>query len=259
MITAEPKHLAAERLEKLRMILGQRRIARVDELSAALGVSPATVRRDLEQLESAGHIRRVHGGAVHVDGKLEEPHFDDKAATAAEEKQRIARAALDLVKPSESIFLDGGSTTLLLARLLQSRPDVTVVTNSLRVAAELAGGGPRLLLVGGELRRRSQTFVGTLTQCLIDQLHVDSAFMGTIGVSAESGMTTTDPHEAYTKTEVMSHAQNVVLLADSRKFGTVSFVRFGSFDRLNLIITDKGAPADQLRQLRKRGVRVVTV
>lgn len=256
MISTESKELAVGRLEKLRQFVRERRIVRVDELAAGLGVSAPTVRRDLVQLESRGDLRRVHGGAVAVNSRMEEPLFDDKTSLAASEKHRIAEAALKLVRAKDSIFLDGGSTILALAALLKERTDITVVTNSLRVAAELAGGGPALILIGGELRRLSQTFVGPLTRFTLDQIHVDRAFMGTIGLAAGAGLTTTDPREAYTKSLIMDHAGEVILLADSSKLGKVSFARFGGLDRLARVITDRHAPPALVRQLKQKHVNV---
>ncbi|MFZ4398299.1 MAG: DeoR/GlpR family DNA-binding transcription regulator, partial [Kiritimatiellia bacterium] len=205
----KPRDLAPGRIEKLRRILAARRIVRVEELSAELGVSAATVRRDLQSLEVNGALQRVHGGAVAAERRIDEPGFDDKTAIAAGEKQRIAEAAMRLIQPRNSIFLDGGSTVLALARLLRKRTDITVVTNSLRVAVELAGGGPPLIVIGGELRRLSQTFVGPMTRHQLDHLHLDHAFMGTMGLTPEAGLTTTDPLESYTKALVMQHAGQV--------------------------------------------------
>ena len=259
MITAETKELAAGRLERLRRLVQTRHIVRVEELSAELGVSPAPVRRDLAELDDRGAVRRVHGGAVATESRLTEPLFEDKTTLAAAEKQSIAQAALRLIQPNDSVFLDGGSTVLALAALLRDRTDISVTTNSLRVAVELAAGGPPLILVGGELRRLSQTFVGPLTRFTIDPLHVDKAFIGTIGLTLDAGMTTTDPREAYTKTLVMEHARQVVLLADSSKFGKVSFTRVGSLDRVDLLITDRGASRKQIAQFAKRHIKVLAV
>jgi DeoR family fructose operon transcriptional repressor len=258
-ITSESKDLAAGRMEKMRRILKDRHIVRVDELTIELGVSAATVRRDLRQMEERGDLRRVHGGAVAPERRLEEQLFDDKTALAAAEKQRIAEAAARMIRPKDSIFLDGGSSVLALAALLHDRTDLTVVTNSLRVAAELAGGGPSLIVIGGELRRLSQTFVGPLTRFTIDPIHVDRAFMGTIGIAPAEGLTTTDPREAYTKNLVMQHAQEVILLADSSKIGKVSFARFGAPGDIGTLITDRGLAEPLGRELRKQGIKIVLV
>lgn len=250
MIMDKTTGLAAERLERIRNLLRTRPMVRVDELSRELRVSEPTVRRDLSELVRHGWVRRVHGGAASVDSHLQEPVFDDKTEIAAAEKLRIARAALDRIKPSDSIFLDGGSTILALARLLVPMTALTVVTNSLRVASLFANGGPRMILTGGEFRGLSQTLVGCLTRPLIERLNVDEAFVGTIGLT-EEGLTTTDPREAETKQLVMSHARRVTVLAHSGKIGKTSFIKFGTLDRVDLLITDSGIPRDLLKTLRK--------
>jgi len=256
---SKPKDLAPKRREQLRQILSKDQVVRVDMLTRQLGVSAATIRRDLDELEGLGELRRVYGGAVSTGSRLEEPLFDDKTSVAAEQKLRIGEAALGYVKPNDTIFLDGGSTVLVLARLLKDRSNVTIVTNSLRAAAELAGRGPRLILVGGELRRLSQVTVGPLTRHLIEELHVDKAFMGTIGLSLEAGLTTTDPSEAYTKELVMEHAREVILLADSSKAHKVSFTRAGRLEKVRVLITDNLMDRQLANKLRRRGIQVVRV
>jgi DeoR/GlpR family transcriptional regulator of sugar metabolism len=254
----ESRELAPARLERILDHLRRRRFARVNDLCSELSASPATVRRDLGSLDRDGKLRRLHGGAMLAEGHLHEPAFDDKTAVSAAEKERIARAALRFVNSTDTVFLDGGSTILAMAGLLAGHPGVTVVTNSLRVASALAAGGPRLILVGGELRRHSQTFVGPLTRHLLEQLRVDKAFMGTIGVS-RAELSTTDPREAFTKELVMQRASQVILLADHTKMDAVSFVRFGSCDEIDVLITDRRAPRKNVQDMRRRGIQVLTV
>lgn len=249
------RDLAPERQKRVCDLIRQRNAVRVDELCEALSVSPATIRRDLEALEAEGAIRRVHGGAVDGQPRLEEPLFDDKTVLAGEEKRCIARQALAHIREGDTVYLDGGSTVLELARLLRDRCDITVVTNSLRAATELAAAGPRLILLGGEFRRRSQTVVGTMTCSLLETVYLNVAFMGTIGIT-EDGLTTTDPNEAFTKKLVMTRAQQVVLLVDSSKIGKVSFAHAGGPGDLGVLITDGGADMRFVKRLRKLGVTV---
>jgi len=253
----DQKALAPQRWDNLRALIRDRGVIRIEDLCRELKVSPATVRRDLDQLEQGGAIRRVHGGAVSVESRLDEPLFDDKASLAAREKNRIAEAALPLVAPGDTIFLDGGSTVLEFARLLRDRTNITVVTNSLRAAHELAGRGPRLILIGGELRRLSQTMVGPLTRLMLQELHLDKAFMGTIGFTLKEGLTTTDPGEAFTKELVMGQARQVILLADSSKAGKVSFARAGSWDKVHVLITDRNVDKPFAKELIKTGIKLV--
>ncbi|MEI6085243.1 MAG: DeoR/GlpR family DNA-binding transcription regulator [Verrucomicrobiota bacterium] len=251
------KELAPQRLDSLRDLIRQTGVIRVEQLCRQLGVSPATVRRDLDELEKSGAIRRVHGGAVSVDSRLDEPLFENKTSIAAKEKYRIAQAALKFVAPEDTIYLDGGSTVLEFARLLRDRTNITVVTNSLRAAMELSGRGPRLILIGGELRRLSQTVVGPLSRHVLEGLHLDKAFMGTIGFTLNEGLTTTEPSEAFTKELVMARAREVILLADSSKAGKVSFARAGRLENLHAVITDTNLDPKFAKELTKKGIQVI--
>jgi DeoR/GlpR family transcriptional regulator of sugar metabolism len=257
MPVLDQKALAPQRWDNLRTLIRERGVIRIEDLCRQLKVSPATMRRDLDQLEQGGAIRRVHGGAVSVESRLEEPMFADKASLAVREKRRIAEAALTFIEPGDTIYLDGGSTVLELARLLRDRTNLTVATNSLRAAHELSGRGPRLILIGGELRRLSQTMVGPLTRLVLHELHLDKAFMGTIGFSAKEGLTTTDPSEAFTKEVVMGQARQVIVLADSSKAGKVSFASAGHWDDVHVLITDKPVDKDLSKQLVKNGIKLV--
>ena len=251
------RDLAPQRRQRLALLIASRRGARLQELSTALGVSVATVRRDLDVLKASGTLRRVHGGVVVADMRMSELEFDIKAAEAADEKRRIAEKAIEMIEPKDTVYLDGGSTVLGLARLLRGWTQVTVVTNSVPVVVDLLGRGPRLIIVGGEVRSASQAIVGPLTRLVLDQVHVDRAFIGTFGLSLTEGLTTTDPSEAYTKELVLGRARQTVVLADSRKIGTSSFVRAGGLDRVDVLVTDVGIDDISVRTLERRGIQVI--
>lgn len=255
--TPQERDLAAARRQRLLAVVEARRAVRLEELAGILGVSAATVRRDLNALAAAGRLRRVHGGAVAADARLDEPHFEAKAATAAAEKERIAATAVGLLGPEDTVYLDSGSTVLALARLLHGWDRLTVVTNSLPVAMELLGRGPRLIVVGGEVRPRSRAIVGPLTRRLLSELWLDRAVMGTFALSLEDGLTTTDPAEAFTKELVMARAREVILLADHTKLGSRSFTRAGGLDDVDILVTDEGIDERSLRALTRRGIRVL--
>ena len=251
------RDLPAQRRRRILDIVESRRAARLEELSGALGVSVATVRRDLDELEADGHVRRVHGGAVALEDRAAEPHFEVKAAEAAEEKERIAARAVGLLRPDETVYLDSGSTVLAVARLLRGWDRLTVVTNSLPAIVELGGQGPRLIVVGGEYRATSQAFVGPMTRHLLETIHVDRALIGSYAVSLDEGLSTTDPAEAYTKALVLDRAAEVILLADSRKMGTRSFARAGALDAVDILITDTRVDDRTARSLERRGITVI--
>jgi DeoR/GlpR family transcriptional regulator of sugar metabolism len=250
--------LAVRRRQRLATLVESRGVARLDELSAALGVSQATVRRDLNALATQGRVRRVHGGVVAVDQRLDEPHFDVKAAANAEAKARIAERAIGLLDATDTVYLDSGSTVLALARLLHGWTKLAVVTNSLPVANELVGRGPHLIVLGGELRSESRALVGPLTRLMLEELRVDRAVMGTFALDLVDGLSTTDPGEAFTKRMVMRRAREVILLADRTKLGTHSFVDAGALEDVDILVTDQQPDEAAARALERAGVQVVS-
>ncbi len=251
------RHLAHERRARLLDLVSARRAARLEDLAQAVGVSVATVRRDLDEMAAQNLLRRVHGGAVALDGQRE-PHFDAKATEAVAEKERIAARAVALLGPDDTVYLDSGSTVLAAARLLRGWDRLTVVTNSLPVANELGGAGPKVILVGGEFRATSQAFVGPMTRHLLETVHVGKALIGTYALSLDGGLSTTDAAEAFTKALAAQRATEVIVLADSRKLGTDSFAHATPISAIDVLVTDDGIDPHLVRALQERGVTVIT-
>jgi DeoR/GlpR family transcriptional regulator of sugar metabolism len=251
------RDLAAQRRQRLLVLVDSRRAARLEDLTAALGVSQATIRRDLDALAAEGLVQRVHGGVVAVGDRPAEPQFEVKAAEASEQKELIARRAVELLAPDETVYLDSGSTVLAAARLLHGWDRLTVVTNSLPVMIELAGRGPRLIVIGGELRPTSRALVGPLSRYLLENIRVDRALIGSYALSVDDGLSTTDPGEAYTKELALGRAREVILLADSRKLGTRSFVSAGRLEAVDILVTDGDMDDRAVRTLERRGIKVI--
>lgn len=256
MSVTKRKLLSPEREKLILQALGDE-VRTIAELTDGLGVSEATVRRDLQSLEEKGKVRRVHGGAVRTKFPRTEPMFAEKAAYHAEEKNRIAELALNYIDDNDTICLDGGSTVLGLAKKLERKKQLNIVTNSMMAAAQLMETGHKLVLIGGEFRALSRTMVGPLTAGIINSLHIDKAFLGTIGFTVEDGISTTDPNEAYTKELIMKRAKMVIVLADSSKIGCASFVTSGALDDIDVLITDSGITGEAESILRERGIEVV--
>ncbi len=256
MTETDHKMLNAEREQRIVELLHERPVMTVAELGDRLGVSPATVRRDLQAMHERKLLRRVRGGAARHHPLRTEPLFQDKQSLHSQAKRRIAEAAMDLLEDKDRIYLDGGSTVLALARLLDRKHELTVVTNSMVAAAELMMATHHLIMVGGELRRLSRTLVGPLSLSVVESLHLDKAFMGTIGLTLQDGMTTTDAGEALTKERIMKRASQVILLADSSKLGFPSFVRSGGLDDIDILVTEK-IDRKFRSELESRGLRVV--
>lgn len=227
------------------------------ELSENLEVSEATIRRDLLSLEAQGKIRRVHGGAELLNFPQSEPVFTEKASINRVEKEQIASLALSFINDSDTIYIDGGSTALELAKRLNERRGLTVITNSLMAAAELMESQHKLIIVGGEFRHLSRTLVGPLTAPILNALRIGKAFLGTISLDTVSGIATTDPSEAFTKELVMKRSDRVFVMADSSKLSASSLAVSGTLDDIDVVITDSKIPQKALKALKARKIDVV--
>ena len=234
--------------------------ASVTELAAAYEVTTETVRRDLAVLNRAGVLRRVHGGAVPARAlHLIEPSVDERQSTRSGQKQAIARAAIDFLPQSGSaVLFDAGTTTALLAAALPSDRDLLAVTNSVPIAARLAGlGSVSLQLLGGRVRGLTQAVVGEQAVGTLESLRVDIAFLGTNGISVRHGLSTPDPDEAGVKRAMVGCANFVVVLADSSKIGREDFVSFASLDQIDVVLTDSEISSEEKDRLTAAGVEVV--
>jgi DeoR family transcriptional regulator of aga operon len=231
----------------------------VTDLCGRLGVSAATIRRDLALLEENRLLKRTHGGAV-TQGLLYELPLRYKSARHQEEKRRIARAAVELVPDGASVGLTGGTTTTEVARALIGRQELTIVTNALNIASELAvRPNLRLVVTGGIARSASYELVGPLAEASLNELNLDLAIVGVDGVSAGSGLTTHHEIEAHTNLALMERARRVVVVADGSKVGHTAFARIASVDRVNDLITDGSADQASLAAIAEAGVTVTTV
>ncbi|KUL33666.1 D-beta-D-heptose 1-phosphate adenosyltransferase [Streptomyces sp. NRRL F-4489] len=242
-----------------------RESGRVDVLSLAeeFQVTAETVRRDLKALDRAGLVRRVHGGAIPA-GRLDfEPDLAERDAVAADEKRRIARAALAELPGGEgpgSVILDAGTTAARLAAEIPLEAELTVVTHGLPVAARLADHpGLTLHLVGGRIRHRTRAAVDDWALRAYREINADVLFLAANGFSLDGGLTTPDLAEAAVKRAMIAAARRVVLLADSAKSGQRHFARFGELTDVDVLITDTGLSPQDALAIERAGTEVVRV
>ncbi|MGA5583058.1 DeoR/GlpR family DNA-binding transcription regulator [Streptomyces thermodiastaticus] len=237
-----------------------RESGRVDVVSLAevFQVTAETIRRDLKTLDRAGLLRRVHGGAIPV-GRLDfEPDLSEREATASDEKDRIAKAALAELPADGTVILDAGSTVACLAAALPLDAGLTVVTHSLPIAARLADHpGLQLHLVGGRVRHRTRAAVDAWALRAYGEIRADVAFVAANGFSAEHGLTTPDLAEAAVKRAAVAAARRVVLLADSSKHGQEHFARFGALSDVHVLVTDSGLSPEDAAAVERAGTQVV--
>jgi DeoR family fructose operon transcriptional repressor len=251
---------AEERRHAMADLITQRGRLSVSELADAYAVTTETVRRDLSELERAGLVRRVHGGAVPARAlPLLEAAVDDRDQARPEEKDLIARAALRLLPDDGgSVLIDAGTTTTRLATHLPGDRRLTVFTNAVPVAARLAGRPEHELhLLPGRVRLRTQAAVGEDTVTALARLRPDVAFLGTNGLSLEHGLSTPDSSEAAAKRAMVGSAHKVVVLADSSKIGEEHTVRFADLLELDVLVTDSGVSDVDVKALEELGIEVV--
>ncbi len=225
------------------------------DLSEQLGVSPATIRRDLVRLEEEGLLTRVHGGAVVEEG--DQP-FAEVAEVRVAEKDAIAAKAASLVADGETVLLDIGTTAYRLARQLHGRR-LTVITSNLVVFEELVDDeGIELVLLGGMVRREYRSLVGFLTEDNLRQLHADWLFLGTSGIRPGGQVMDTTVVEVPVKRAMIKAADRVVLLADRAKFPGTGMAKVCGPDELDIVVTN--APVDPATQssLQEAGVQIIT-
>lgn len=249
-----------KRQQKILEMLADNASVRVSELSKSLGVSEATVRRDLDSLHEMGRIQRVHGGALPAEKAAPEPPVVLRAHENSDEKRRIGKAAADLVKDGETVFLGTGTTILEVARNLANRRNLTIVTNSLSVINALAQAeGITLIATGGLYRPSELSFIGHITDLALNELRPQKVMMGIRAISLIDGLTNDYLPEVSTDRVIIQSAPEVILVADHTKFGKVSTAFVASLTSIHKIITDTATPSEIVEALKRLDVEVFIV
>jgi DeoR family transcriptional regulator of aga operon len=231
----------------------------VTEISAELGVSAATVRRDLQLLETQRLLGRTHGGAVSNRVVYELP-LRYKTIQHAAEKKRIAAEAASRVRDGWAIGLTGGTTTTEVARALADRSDLTIVTNALNIASEIAiRPNLKLVITGGVARPQSYELVGPIAEASLAGLNLDIVFLSVDGISSRNGLTTHHELEAGTDRALIERASAVTVVADRSKIGRAAFARICSLEDVDELITDSAIDPDEAAALREQGLAITLV
>lgn len=247
--------LAVQRHEMILRQLERERTVRVSELSSKLGVTEKTVREDLEKLEEKGLLKRIHGGAVLVsEGDVPLLPLDGLNMKHLTEKRRIAIRAAAVVEEGDIIALDGGSTTLEIAKLLPNAP-ITVVTNDVYLIAELSRKEQIRLVVPGGYRERN-LLVGSAAVEFVRSLNIHKAFMSATGIHPAFGLTVFTGSQLEMKRAFVESAGRVYCVADRSKFGRGALVTFASLEEIDTIFTDGGLSDADAEPYRRLGVRI---
>ncbi|MFC7304140.1 DeoR/GlpR family DNA-binding transcription regulator [Streptomyces monticola] len=258
-----------ERWSRLLELLAAEGRLDVEDAATTLEVSPATIRRDLDELDEQQMLVRTRGGAV-AHGVSYELPLRYKSSRHTSEKQRIAAAAAELIGEGDVVGLNGGTTTTEVARALALRagsgrrdtsdtaaPSFTVVTNALNIAGELAVRPQiKIVVTGGVARPQTYELVGPLTVGVLNEVFLDVAVLGVDGVDPQLGVMTHQEDEASISRLFAERARRVIVVTDSSKMGRRAFARICGMDRIDVLVTDAALPADMAAQLTEAGIKV---
>ncbi len=232
----------------------------VRDLAVKFDTSHVTIRNDLEVLHSRGMLHRTHGGALPLEaGALLDPSLREKEELHRDEKQRIGETAARLVKEGQSVVLDSGTTTTAAGRALRNYRQLTVITNAVNIAAELAGTPIEVILTGGVLREKSFSLVGPLAEETLRRLSADILLLGVDGFDVHFGLTTPNMLEARVNRVMMEVSRRTVVICDSSKFGRRSLSLIAPPSGIHEVITDGHIPKSDLRALKQAGIEVTLV
>lgn len=252
-------HQLAQRRQQILTVLAEAGQLSVAELSTAFDVSEVTIRQDLQALSEQGLLLRTRGGATSTN-TLPELSFDLRQQQYSAQKARIGQAAARLVHYGDTIFLDASTTAQTLLPHIKQLSELTVVTNSLRVALNLLDAPQiHVILPGGSLRRTSISLVGQLQGTSIEDINIQIGFFGARGVTADEGLTDVNLDEVAMKRAMVDHCKRAIGLADARKWGKVAAYTFARLDRLDAIFTDTNTPENLVADVRQHNVDVVLV
>jgi DeoR family fructose operon transcriptional repressor len=231
----------------------------VDDLSSHFGVSPDTVRRNLDLLASQGLLKRTHGGATTTDNLVnQDSTFIQRMSTRVPAKKRIAQAASHLIGDRETLLLNGGSTTRLFAIELSSRRNLTIVTNNLTLPPILSAESVRdVYLIGGKYRGDAQVTIGPVSFVSTGSITVDCAVIGIGGITVKEGLTTTLLEEASMILGMMDAARRTIVLADASKLGRSAFAQVAPLERIGILVTDEEPPKNLVHALKEARVDLI--
>jgi len=249
-----------ERRNEIVQIINKKGRASVEELSKKFRVSVVTIRNDLSFLENRALIHRVYGGALTRNVVAFDTAIIEKQKLHAEEKRRIGAAAAKMIFDGDSVLIDSGTTTMEIAKNIKNRKELTVMTNAINIATELAGiPGITVMLTGGTLREKSFSLVGPHAEAVLKEFYFDKLFLGVDGFDIDFGLTTPNFLEARLNRFMVEMAKEVIAVMDSSKFGRRSLSLIVKPDQIDKIITDNNIPKNYLEALQDLGIEVILV
>jgi DeoR family transcriptional regulator of aga operon len=229
-------------------------------LSKIFNVSEVTIRNDLMHFEKKGMLHRTRGGALRDQRVTVDHNLSEKSRKYLVEKQRIAKKAREFIKDGDTIILDSGTTTQEIAKRFADISDLTIITNGVNVAAEIARNrNVRLIMPGGVLRQNSLSLVGNLAENSLRSYNCDKLFLGVDGIDTSFGISTPNLEEAHLNQVMIDIAQKIFVVTDSSKFLKRCFAFIAPVSKISTLITDKNIPESEYTQLQNIGVRIILV
>jgi DeoR/GlpR family transcriptional regulator of sugar metabolism len=250
--------LAEPRRMKILEWLQEEGSARVRDLSAAFAVSEATIRQDLERLDTDGYITREHGGAYLKSVPQQVESMSLHHVQNMDQKRKIGQAAAALVSDSETIIIDSGTTTSQFAENLRTRQNLNIITNALNIALMLGGNPTNTVhMPAGQFKAPTLSLSGEKSVDFFVGIYAEKLFLATAGISFDAGLTYPAIGDIYVKRAMIKAASKVYLLADSTKIGRMSFSSLGGVELVHALITDDGISPQDIAGFEKRGIEVV--
>jgi DeoR family fructose operon transcriptional repressor len=249
--------LTPDRHQTILLLLKDQSTVKIQEIMELTNSSESTIRRDLSQLEEQKYLKRIHGGAQRLQGKLQEPSMIEKSSKNIHEKRLIAKYAAGLVVEGDCIYLDAGSTSIEMIEYLTAK-DIVVVTNGLMHVTALLNKDIVTYLIGGLVKPKTNAFIGRGALASLDLYRFDKCFLGVNGIHPQFGFTTPDPEEAMVKQKAISLSRESYVLADSTKFSEISFAKIVDIDRAAIITNELDDDSLQIYNNRTN-VKIVTM
>jgi len=214
------------------------------DLVNLLDVSAMTIRRDLDELEKQKKLIRTHGGAAIPEAIIAEQSYIQKISEAHPQKVEIAEIAIGLVRDGMKVFLDSGTTNFEIAKRLKQKTNLTIVTNDIKIAAELMDSKVEVIMLGGKIQNGVGAVFGTYAENMLKEIHVDILFLGAHAVHSTLGITSATFEKASIKREMINSSESVYLVVDAQKFGKKAFAKIADIDCVTAIITDQTLPEE---------------
>lgn len=252
--------ISEKRKQTILEILKKTKVVQVKELSKILEASEVTIRRDLQELEDGGFLKRTQGGALNIDNTTFEPPMIELEKENVEQKQAIAKEAYEFISDNDAILLDSSSTVRQLANLIKNgyKRNITVVTNSFKTIIDLLDTeNIELIHIGGQVRKKNYSTVGPIGIKTLETLRVDKAFMGVNGIDIQSGFTTPNIFESEIKRAIIKSARQVFVLADSSKFNCVNLSIICQINSIDYLITDNGILEKDYKEIGETGLKLI--